>query len=336
MLSENKQVAQTITQKMMTVCVGRFLIDLPEGAELSFAPARVASVNVSVEPGYTAEKYTTELGQREQVLSQQKNEYDKPSLEKKILASAVNFQLTILYYGREKPLTRIESGQKVVGTDDSISIEAFGLYQDLLYTFKAEHLASPRFENHLLEMVKQFEARSMDSIPSESGFCTEYGLIHDPVPTGKTESITMFASLKGHPDLAIRFDTSVNGERLQESLLERDAKNSVKLENPNSIKGLRRQQRTVNGIDGEEVGDKYKETNGTSAHIFTWASMGKPRDVLAPKITLELETGIGRPGQPVNASLPDVAVLQLWDKVAGSIRLRPTSASAGAAEANSR
>jgi hypothetical protein len=324
--NDDKEVPKKMTQKMMTVCVGRFLIDLPEGAEISFAPARVASVTVAVQPDYAEAKYMVELGQREQVLSQQKNAYDKPSLEKKVQESAVNFPSTIFYYGREKPLSEIKFGQKVAGTEDSISAEAYGLYNGFLYKFKAEHLLSPRFDDHVLKLVNQFEARSMDSIPSQPGFCTENGLIHDPIPAGISESITMFASLKGHPDLAIRLDTSVNLKRLQESLLERDAKNDVKLANRNSVKTFRRQHRALNGIDGEEVLDKYKEANGTSAHIFMWAGMGKLKDVLAPKVTLELETGIGRPGQPVNSSLSDDAVLELWDRITTSIRLRPTSA----------
>jgi len=331
--NDNKEVVKNMTQKMMTVCVGRFLVDLPEGAEVSFGPARVAGVTVVAMPGYTEARNAAELGQREQVLSQQKNEYDKPSLEKKIQADAVNFKSTILYYGREKPLTEIQFGKKVVGTEEGISVEGFGLHNDFLYKFKAEHLASPRFENNLLELVKKFEARSMDSVPSQPGFCTENGLIHDPVSAEDNESVTMFASLKGHPDVAIRLDTSVNHKRLEESLLARDAQNSVKLENANSIKTFRRRQRALNGIDGEEVLDKFKEANGTSAHMFMWAGLGKLRDVLAPKLTLELETGIGRPGQPVNASLSDDAVIELWDKIASSIRLRPTSAAPKTAQA---
>jgi hypothetical protein len=119
--NEDKEVAKKMTQKMMTVCVGRFLIDLPEGAEVSFAPARVAGVTITVQPSYTEAKYTAKLGQREQELNQQRNEYDKPSLEKKIQVGTVNFQSTILYYGREKPLTEIQFGKKVLGTEEGIS-----------------------------------------------------------------------------------------------------------------------------------------------------------------------------------------------------------------------
>jgi hypothetical protein len=162
----------------------------------------------------------------------------------------------------------------------------------------------------------------------------ENGFVHDPIPAEDNESITMFASLQGYPDVAIRLDTSVNIKRLQESLLERDAKNDVKLAHPNSVKTFRRQHRALNGIDGEEVLDKFKEANGTSAHMFMWAGLGKLRDVLAPKVTLELETGIGRPGEPVNSSLSDDAVLELWDRITTSIRLRPTSAAPKNAQAD--
>lgn len=332
--NEDKEVAKKMTQKMMTVCVGRFLIDLPEGAEVSFAPARVAGVTITVQPGYTEAKYTAKLGQREQDLNQQRNEYDKPSLEKKIQVGTVNFQSTIFYYGREKPLTEIQFGKKVVGTEEGISVEGSGLYNGTLYTFEAAHLASPRFENNVFELMKKFEARDTNAIPSQPGFCMENGIVHDPIPAEDNESVAMFASLQGHPDVAIRLDTSVNIKRLQESLLERDAKKDVKLAHPNSVKTFRRQHRALNGIDGEEVLDKFKEANGTSAHMFMWAGMGKLKDVLAPKVTLELETGIGRPGQPVNSSLSDDAVLELWDRITTSIRLRPTSAAPKNAQAD--
>jgi hypothetical protein len=319
---QDKEVAEKTAQKMMTVCVGRFLIDLPESAQVEFAPARVAGVTIGVTPGYTEAQYKAELNQRAQVLGQQKNEYDKRSLEKTIQANAVNFQSTVLYYGREKPLTRIEFGQKIPGTEEGISVEAFGLFNDLLYTFKAKNLASPKFENNVLEVVNKFEARNVDSMPDQSGFCTDNGLIHDPVSADDVESITMFASLKGHPDVAIRLDTLVNYKRLQESLLTRDAANSIKQEYASSIKTFRRRPRALNGIEGEEVLDRFKEANGTRAHMFMWAGLGKLRDVYAPNVTLELETGIGRPGESVNSSLSDDAALVLWDKIADSLRLR--------------
>jgi hypothetical protein len=94
----------SLTQKMITSCVGRFTIDLPEGAEVEFTPARVAGVSINVKSGYTEEKLKSDVSELEQVLAPKENEYDRPSLEKKIVMDAVNFKSTLVYYGREKPV----------------------------------------------------------------------------------------------------------------------------------------------------------------------------------------------------------------------------------------
>jgi len=319
-------MTQEMTPKMKTVCVGRFLIDLPEGADVEFTPARVAGVDVNVRPGYTDEKLKGEIAQREQELSQQENDFGRPSLEKKIEAEALNFKTTMMYYERQKPITWFELGKKVSGTEEAISIEAFGLYESLLFHLKAEHLSSPKRENNVLNLVKKIEARSTGVIPTQPGFCMENGMIHDPIPAGDDESIAMFASLKGHPDVAIRLHMIVNHDRIEESLLVRDANSDVKTQYPNRIKNLRRQHRPLNGIEGDETASKYKEDNGSSAHAFMWFAPGKAQDVLAPQLSLELETGIGRPGEPVNSSLSDGEVIELWDRITQSIRLRSTNA----------
>jgi hypothetical protein len=130
--------------------------------------------------------------------------------------------------------------------------------------------------------------------------------------------------LKGHSDIAIRLDTAVL-KKPEESLLERDANNDINTRFAANIKNLRKGQRELNGIPGEEVLDRFKEGNGTTSHMFMWASPGKGLDVLAPSITLELQTGKGRPGNPVNSSLSDEAVLQLWQAISSSLRIRPTA-----------
>jgi hypothetical protein len=137
------------------------------------------------------------------------------------------------------------------------------------------------------------------------------------------ETVTMFASLKGHPDIAIRLDTSVL-HKPQESLLARDANNDINTRFAANIKNLGKGPRELNGIPGEELLDRFKERNGTTGHMFVWESLGKPSDVLVPSISLELETGRGRPGSPVNSSLSDEAVLQLWQAISSSLRIRPT------------
>jgi len=321
--AQDQRMVKAMTQKRITVCVGRLLIDLPSEAEISFSGARLGGVDINVEPGYTSEKATSVITKRETSLAGELNEYEKPSLEKRVLADGVNFQATLLYYGREKPVTRMSNGQPVTG-EEGIAVEAFGIKNDLFYHFKAESLASPKYEDYVQAIVKQFESRTAASIPATGGFCTDNGIIHDPILPDLNETVTMFASFKGHPDIAIRLDTSVL-DKPQESLLTRDANNDINTRFAANIKNLGKGPRDLNGIPGEELLDRFKEKNGTTGHMFMWESLGKPSDVFVPTITLELQTGKGRPGSPVNSSLSDEAVLQLWQAISSSLRIRSTT-----------
>lgn len=316
---------RTMTQKMKTVCVGRFLIDLPENSKIRFGTPRIAGVTINTEPNYDDAKLELRIQEREEKLETEKNEYGARSLEKKLTVEAVNLNAVLLYYDRKKPLELIEYGKPVKGTEEGITVEAFGIKNGIFYRFFGEELASPRSENSVLDLVKRFEARDAEIIPTEPGFCIKNGLVHDPLTPDDNEMITMFASLEEHPDIVIRFDTSINVDDMEESLFERDAKNDIKRNYASHFKSLRLAKRTLNGIEGEEIGDKIKELNGTSAHSFTWVGLGKMRDVLAPSIMLELHTGRGRPGKPRNSSLSDEAVIQLWDRISSSLRLRPAT-----------
>jgi hypothetical protein len=322
--AQDQRTVKAMMQKTITVCVGRLLVDLPADAEVSYSGARLGSVDISVVPEYTPQKVASVIAEREAFLAGQLNEYERPSLEKRVTADAINFQATLLYSGREKPVTRMSGGQPVTG-EEGITVEAFGIKDELFYRFKGEGLSSPKYEQSVIDLVKKFESRTNSFIPLNPGFCTENGIIHDPISSDKNETVTMFASLKGHPDVAIRLDTAVL-DKLQESLLTRDAKNDINTRFAANIKNLGKGSRELNGLAGEELLDRFKEGNGTTGHVFMWESFGKPSDVLAPSITLELQTGRGRPGSPVNSSLSDEAVLQLWNAISSSLRIRPTSA----------
>ncbi|MGO4476430.1 T6SS immunity protein Tli4 family protein [Massilia sp. 2TAF26] len=321
--AQDQRTVKAMMQNKTTVCVGRLLIDLPADVKVSFSGARLGSVDINVEPGFTPQKAAAVIAEREASLAGQLNEYERPSLEKRVVADGVNFQATLLYSGREKPVTRTLNGLPVTG-EEGITVEAFGIKDDLFYRFKGEGLSSPKYEHSVIELVKKFESLTASSTPSESGFCTENGIIHDPISPGKNETVTMFASIKGHPDIAIRLDTSVL-HKPQESLLARDANNDINTRFAANIKNLGKGPRELNGIPGEELLDRFKERNGTTGHMFMWESLGKPSDVFVPTITLELQTGKGRPGAPVNSSLSDEAVLQLWQAISSSLRIRPTT-----------
>jgi hypothetical protein len=69
-----------------------------------------------------------------------------------------------------------------------------------------------------------------------------------------------------------------------------------------------------------------REYNLTTSFGFTWEAPGNPDDLTRPSLTMELETGknpLGR-GKPVDTSMREDDVLNLWNSISSSIRLRKT------------
>lgn len=89
---------------------------------------------------------------------------------------------------------------------------------------------------------------------------------------------------------------------------------------------LREKTRVINGLHGEELVTRIREPNLTTGYSFQWEAQGEQGDVFAPLLTLEIESGTNPAGggKPVQSTLSEKAMLDLREKIASSIRLRPT------------
>jgi hypothetical protein len=125
--------------------------------------------------------------------------------------------------------------------------------------------------------------------------------------------------------MGLAFD-SIPGGHTDRSLLARVADTDAEASADEMLRvtKLRLGQRTINGIDGEEVLERVRELNFTTGYSFMWEVAGVKDDPLQPYLLLNMETGTNpRPGgTPVDSSLHEDAVLALWDSISSSIRLR--------------
>lgn len=324
--AENRDTSKVhaMTQKMKTICVGRFLLDLPADAEVKFRAARIAGVVFSGAAGASPETVRDEIKDLQDLLAGKDNEMGEPTLERQVDVDARNFKATVLYYNRAKPLVWFEKGGAVSSGDQGITVEAFGLKDDVRYHFKGDDLSAPKFEKNVEMLLARFEARDDDTIPAYPGFCAGRAFVHDPISTDENEQVTVFIGLKEHPDVAIRLDTAVV-DTPTGSLLERDAANPALIDHPDRFTTLRKGARALNTIAGEEVLYRSKEFGGATNHGFMWSSNNKVGDVMVPAVTLEIVTGKVKGDKRVDSSLSDEALLQLWNKISGSLRIRPTT-----------
>jgi hypothetical protein len=91
---------------------------------------------------------------------------------------------------------------------------------------------------------------------------------------------------------------------------------------------LRKGKRTIHGIEGDEIAEKWTELNFVHTFGFNWEVNGTSDNVFAPFMHLEMSTGhpVDAGARPVISFLGEEALVQLWDRIVSSIRVRPTSA----------
>jgi hypothetical protein len=319
---ERKNMAHHIeSTPMKTMCVGRFLIDVPANATVTYRGASLSGWDIAswVE---SDEKFSARDAAEEAELRSEKNERDAPTLEQIIEVRGHGLHGRIFVFNRQW----LEMFPRGVRTESqAVAIRAYVRIQDVTYRFYSK----VRFDTDVDELQKiigQLRVRGADEIPTQAGFCFSRALLVEPLDADQSEYTAMFVGLKDHPDLAIALSTTA-GIVPTKSLLQRDAENSVKIEHRSRFHTLRKGPRALNGIPGEEFMERVDEHNGSVLHDFMWESLNNKHDVYLPFLTFELNTGNGKPGSPVNSSLSDPEVLALWEKMTNSLRVRPISTS---------
>lgn len=311
--------------KMKTVCVGRFLLDVPEDATVSYRGASLSGWELSswLEGD---DAFLDRLASLEAKLRMEKNRRDGVSLELTKDTRNSYSRGRIFVFNRDW-LNGFEDGKKTV--EQVVSILAFVRSHDVTYKFDAK-IRIDRDVDELEKIIGQLRWRGEHEIPEQKGFCFKNGMLVEPLSADLAEYTGIFLGLKNHPDLAMAF-TTMAGIDPGQTLLQRDAANEIKQKYRSRFHVLREGPRNLNGIPGEEVLERVDEPNGSTLQGFMWESLGKQDDLYLPSLILEFDTGHGQPGKPINSSLSDAEALALWDKISSSLRLRPVGVAKSAA-----
>jgi hypothetical protein len=318
-----------MTEKMRTVCVGRYLVDVPVQAEVSMSHERIDGFAIeTVEEG--------EAGFRARVAAREA-EIDALGAEAGAqgpggIVEARDLRIPgmvgrTLVYGRTRS-HGFEGGRRV--DTEWVSVESHAHTGGLSISLSAKYVGEE--DARAAEaLLGQLRLRGEDEIPSLPGFCIAHAVFAEPLPAHATEHIAMHVGLPDHPDLAFTL-VSMPGGGSDPGLMARTRATDAAAgaDTMLRIARLREGRRTINGIDGEEVLIRAREFNFTTTYGFHWETPGLDNDPLQPYLSLELQSGISaRPGgKPVDTSLHEDALLALWDSIASSIRPRGNGASA--------
>ncbi|MFN3792399.1 T6SS immunity protein Tli4 family protein [Massilia sp.] len=309
-------------QKTKTVCVGRFLIDLPGDAEVAIRGGSVGGFDISTAHEST-EQFKTRVNSAEAEIGVLRNEQGRPSLEWNKALALDSAEGKVMVFNRER--SRMPVQARMVDSED-FSVRGLLRFPNVSVVADAKRQGFERGEE-LARLFERLRPLEEGEIPHESGFCFGPTIVRDPYENSDTEAVVMFVGLPRHPDVNIVF-SSMAGTDPAPGLIERNAKaaDSEPLFMRLAITTLLERQRTLNGLHGEELGLRVREANFTTGYSFQWQMSGEQENRFAPLLSLELESGTNpiSGGKPVQSTLSEEAMLDLWERITSSIRLRST------------
>lgn len=305
---------QPLFHSTKTICFSHFTAEVPATATVVFGPAEVEApiIYYPGEGGKINERVT------DQLISIEK---DRKFLDRTSVSELPLFGTAV---------DGVVPGQKLVfGSKNRVSYTVYSFIPVSSHLFVQE--LSGIYPDD--DEIKTFNAvasslrlRSDDEIPTEPGTCIDGGFV--PLPL-EYEKVTIGVRLREFPDVHFSIEVHKNQTRLPEfSDLETRLKGA---ENDGGnwhsrVKFFRRGPRQIGNWTGSEaLALKPAQPDQKEAHEFHFISLGAPDASLQPKLDIQLDTGAsGRQTGAVKPSLSDEEALALWDKLTGSIRVRPT------------
>jgi hypothetical protein len=314
-----------LTAHMKTACVGRFLIDLPASMDYSHSRAYMDGLWISGQDE-TQQAFDARVLARQAAIEAVPNKQGQKNMERIDSYNNNGFTGKIFIFGRD--ITKGKENGKPVDWID-VAVEAYVHAQGKSFNFTSDGY-DVDLTGDVRRLMDKLRLVSEKEIPTTPGFCFGPGMFVDPLPADFTEGVTLFAGFTDHPDLAMALDMRAGTTPDKEARLERDT--AVDAEMPlwqkPLMQKLRKGKRTINGIEGDEVAEKWTELNFVHTFGFHWEVNGTDDNVFVPYMHLEMSTGhpVQAGARPVISFLGEEALVHLWDKIASSIRRRPTSA----------
>lgn len=306
-MNDNKQT--------QTLCLGRFLVDVPKDAETVGQLSEYRGDKVKVTRRVSQEAFQKLILDKEKMLKETKHETE-PSLLRQISRGGDGSSIVMVFWKTPKSGYLYET-------------EAYKWTKG--YQFLIKSYASPGKVPMALELANrslaELQYRQDNEIPTTPGFCIDGGFFAGEPSSPNYESSAFYLRLKSQPDVRFSITSQTNGEKIAEGLIARDAKIPTPaifeaLEAQGKM--LRRGAHRVGEMDAEEILEALALGEGYLTHQFRWEAGGKPRDIYAPSIVVEMETGKTLTGSITRPTLTDKQAIEFFDSIVNSIRLRPT------------
>ena len=304
---------KTVSAEKQTICLGRFLVNVPKDAFVVANSSKYRWDSVSVTRA-SQEKFAQFISEKEKKLRTIRHEREASLLKHFHRTSDGTSAVMVFWQTPETAhVYETEAYKWIRGHQFLIKGDAS---QDKVAT--ALELAN--------RTLSELHFRHNGEIPTGPGFCIDNGyFLGEPASPHLEETFVHFR-FKSNPDVMVTISTETNGEQLNDGLLARTENRFIPdayKELAKGVKTLRRGRHQVGNIQGEETLDSVPGGETYAVHMFYWEATGKPRDLYAPSIVINLETGETLNAEKRRPSLTDQQAIELFDSIVNSIRIRP-------------
>jgi hypothetical protein len=309
-------------QKMKTICIGRFLIDMPEESELALARPRINGLDISSFDEPEAD-FQQRLVQREARLRAAPDRLGGNRNLESVREVKTDNGVVGKIFVHSRTVTE---GTQARGLEleryhyEGVAVEALVHGKGMSFDISASDYDPAKVED-LAKLVAKLVPNPTSEAPTEPGFCVYRAWFRDPLSADQGEEIMMRAQLPSHPDIDLLLILAAGNKPDKQSLLERSADVDARVSSyeKTRLSNLRAEPRTIAGVTGDELVTRAVESNDAIVYGFWWKVNGTEDNVLIPHLSFTMETGKSNNG-PVPSSLSQKAAMALWDKISSSIR----------------
>lgn len=337
MTPEEAKRIDTISANVITRCVGRYLIDLPESFVLnSESTTEIEGVRVNVK-SMAHDLFDRVLATREQALRRETIMGEKtPSLLSAVTLPKGNGLVFNRSRTRESPVLRT---LELSAWKNGYAITMFINTRDMSFeepdptdTRKTD---TPEKLAHLLSVYERVSGRKDTEIPSAPGLCIPNGFVAGVSREGQeTDAVYHLASA---PDVWFGIGSS-DEIKEDETLFQRTPAVEQAMRDSGS-KTLRKGKRTIHGQVYEEwlignvpASDQVRgtdfmlngnETRADPEQPFIDLNFNNGRRIPTPELSMEEKDRLGLYKALPKATLSETEALAIWDKVSATLRPRP-------------
>jgi hypothetical protein len=318
-----------------TICVGRFLVDLPPDAR-----ALTSTAYQLMESKIPARVH--DFVELKEQLTQRANAYRAvpmhrvPNIDRSWRVAGfdpdkVYAATQLIGFEVDPAMQQAVLGYHPDPNSAKVVVELHKVVDQKDYLFETGNIAGANLHSQTYQTIwsagKTFQPLAPGAIPRGPGFCVDGGMFADTGKPPVRESATLVVTFTDHPDVRFVLDANtidkVNKDEPSLKFRVDSELSILRAGIPGHVGVLERGALTAAGQDGYQiaVSAPYDLVPNTRMLKFFWSADGVPNDVTRPFMEVDMTVQPTNDGQ--STIRDDSEAKELWKQLMQGIRVRP-------------